>query len=90
VSLDHLELQDSYALNSEDERYRWWRARRLLGGTWRRGRACGGWSGAQTSDLLLPGYDFWLIDGRVLFDLFFRISDFDSFAPVPVGRWCRR
>ena len=24
VSLDHLELRDSYALDSEDERYRWW------------------------------------------------------------------
>jgi hypothetical protein len=25
VRLDHLELRDSYALHSEDERYRWWR-----------------------------------------------------------------
>jgi hypothetical protein len=43
---------------------------------------------AQASDLLLPGYDFWLIDGRRV--MFSRISDFGSFAPVSVRRWWRR
>ncbi|RAY12546.1 hypothetical protein DPM19_25030 [Actinomadura craniellae] len=114
VGLDHLELRDSYALDTEDERYLWWREHRaelpreehpwwdLTAATAARGvlirRArivsvpvteyiafehAASWQNvaagehlrwlprSRASDLLVPGNDFWLIDGeRVLFNLF--------------------
>jgi hypothetical protein len=114
VSLDHLELRDCYAVDAEDERYRWWREHRaelpremhpwwdMTAATVARGvrirrmrvvsvpvteyiafEHASAWQNveageelrwlprSQASDLLLPGNDFWLVDGeRVLFNLF--------------------
>jgi hypothetical protein len=114
AGLDHLELRDSYAVDTEDERYRWWREHRTdlprevhpwwdltaatvaRGVRMRRARVvsvpvtdyiafehASSWQNveageglrwldrARASDLLLPGNDFWLVDGRkVLFNLF--------------------
>jgi hypothetical protein len=114
VSLDHLELRDCYAVDAEDERYRWWREHRaelpremhswwdMTAATVARGvrirrmrvvsmpvteyiafEHASAWQNveageelrwlprSQVSDLLLPGNDFWLVDGeRVLFNLF--------------------
>lgn len=114
AGLDHLEMRDAYALDTENERYRWWLEHRTelpredhpwweltastvsRGVRMRRARVvsvpvteyiafeyASSWQNAEAgervrwlarseaSDLLLPGNDFWLIDGeRVLFNLF--------------------